>query len=101
MNVRWAVTAAILAVLTGGAATPAVAATYPPIGPTAAATVLPTRIVQPAVAPAVTPQQGSAIPFTGAEIAALSVIGVALFAVGSVLVVFSHRRPSRISMGRH
>ncbi len=83
--------AAALAV--AGWATPASAdATYPPVGPTVAPSVQPTTIVRQQVQPAPDARPAGGLPFTGAEVAAMSFGGGALLAAGVVLVVVSRRR---------
>jgi hypothetical protein len=85
--------AAVGAVIAVGWAAPAVAQTYPPPPPDDTA-VLGTQFTQApaAPAPARTSRDAAVLPFTGQEIAAAGVAGVALVGAGTALVVVGRRR---------
>jgi len=60
-------------------------ATYPPVGPSPSATVKGVKVTKPV-------NSGSSLPFTGADIAAVTVAGLALIAAGAVAITAARRR---------
>jgi len=60
-------------------------ATYPPVGPSPSVTVKGEKVVKPVTS-------GSSLPFTGADIAAVTVAGLALIAAGTVAITAGRRR---------
>ena len=61
-------------------------ATYPPVGPSPSVTVKGVKVTKPVTS------TGSSLPFTGADIAAVTVAGLALIAVGTVAITVARRR---------
>ena len=59
-------------------------ATYPPVGPSPSVTVKGVKVTKPA--------SGSSLPFTGADIAAVTVAGLAFIAAGTVAITAARRR---------
>lgn len=59
-------------------------ATYPPVGPSPSVTVKGVKVTRP--------DSGSSLPFTGADIALMTVGGLALIAVGTVGITVARRR---------
>jgi len=87
-------------------------ATYPPAGPSVSPTVTPSTspTVTPSNSPSVAPSatvkgekltkptkstSGSSLPFTGADIAAITAAGLACLAVGTVALTGARRRRGR------
>lgn len=69
------------------ATAPTWAATYPPTGPAPTASVKGTEISRPVVQ-----QNHGSLPFTGADIAAVTAAGVVAVAAGAVAVTAARRR---------
>ena len=61
-------------------------ATYPPVGPSPSVTVKGVKVTKPVTS------SGSSLPFTGAEIAAVTIAGLACIAAGTVAVTVARRR---------
>jgi hypothetical protein len=87
MSVRRMLIGCVVAVFASLAAAPAWAATYPPVGPTPGATVKGIETSRPVVQ-----HSSSSLPFTGADIAAVTLVGVAALATGVVVVGAARRR---------
>jgi hypothetical protein len=87
MSVRRVFIGCVVAAFAGLAAAPAWAATYPPVGPSPTTSVKGIETSRPVVQ-----HSNSPLPFTGADIAAVTVAGVAAIAAGTVVVGVGRRR---------
>jgi len=88
MSMRRVAVGCAVVVFAGMAAAPAWAATYPPVGPSPTTSVEGVKVTKPVqVQPS-----NSSLPFTGADIAAITALGVATVAAGTVAVVVARRR---------
>jgi len=87
MSIRRVTVGCAAVAFAGLAAAPVWAATYPPVGPTPTTSVEGVQSTQPQVQPS-----NSSLPFTGADIAAITAAGVASIAVGALAVGAAKRR---------
>ena len=94
MRGRRALAAAALAVITAGVSAPAWAddGTYPPTGPQFSPTSAPAAEVQGEKVVREPTGGGSSLPFTGQEIAAMSIGGTALVGWGLAFALLGRRR---------
>jgi hypothetical protein len=87
MSVRRAIVICAIAGFGGLVTAPAWAATYPPTGPPPSASVKGIETSRPVVVH----QTHGSLPFTGADIAAVTAAGVVAVAAGAVAVTASRR----------
>jgi hypothetical protein len=92
MSVRRAIVICAIAAFGVIGTAPAWAATYPPTGPSPGVSVKGIETSRPVVH-----QTHGSLPFTGADIAAVTVAGVAAIAAGTVAVTVSRRRRGKHS----